>query len=167
MEYRLKVYPPYYIFVSQAQCARCKTTQPVACLGASGIEDIIDGDEYTGVDDSQVSFITYLENAPEALLAAVRRYVPSFELAASQTAGTRYYANICRCGSFFGDWFLHQPDSAFFPTRSFDIDSIRFARLALTETFELKARWAQGCADKVIAAGNLAQPAPPYDGEEG
>lgn len=61
----------------------------------------------------------------------------SFHVDFSHTVGEKYWMNHCsHCGAKIGDWFVHKPGEAFFPTCDAEIAIISGSRVQGPWTFE-------------------------------
>ena len=61
----------------------------------------------------------------------------SFRPDDSKTLGERYWMNHCReCGPKIGDWFVHKPGEAFFPTSDEGMKKLSGTKLAGPHTFD-------------------------------
>jgi hypothetical protein len=124
------------ILVGEYACHECGCFVPVFGLLVVGPFERYGDLLLEGEDDSA------LLRRPVDLPADVRAEVASrsgghFRPAESKTRGERYWMNHCReCGAKIGDWFVHKPGEAFFPTSDEDAKKLQGFRLTGPHTFD-------------------------------
>lgn len=140
---RLTAEPPFWAFTSQMECWSCGTLQPVVALVCANVID--------GLDDGP-AYLKYVQELPDTLLEELRVVHSRLEFRETKTAGLTYLTNVCECGVVIGDWYLHQPGEAFFPTISEDEERIEIHLLDFSEAISIHAGASWGSADRLLSS---------------
>lgn len=77
-------------------------------------------------DDDEAPLLRRATEIPNALAAVItERSLGHFRIDFSNTLGDRYWMNHCEaCDAKIGDWFVHKPGGAFFPTNDAEIAKV-------------------------------------------
>lgn len=118
-----------YILEAEHPCHECGSFVPVFALLIEGPFECR-GLVGLGADDA-TALLRYVQTLPSALQRALdAQSQGSWRRVDSKTAGTTYFMNHCReCGAKIGDWYVSQPDTAFFPLDNEGIKRVRGRRL--------------------------------------
>lgn len=147
--FKLRIASPLYLVASQEPCWRCGQTQEVVALAASNVDD---GEGF--FPPAQLSaplLLSNIEEMPASVAETVLALHPHFQKHFSRTAGQTYFANLCECGTNFGDHYLHsEPGGAFFPETDEAAARMSIQRLPLEGEFELTATYSQGNEDCIF-----------------
>lgn len=119
-----------YLLEGEYTCHECSCIVPVFALMLLGPFKA-EGDVYIDEDDN-----TALLRRPTALPEILEKSLTSrscgfFRDDFSHTAEQKYWMNHCReCGTKIGDWYVSEPDEAFFPTTDTDMLRLKGQRFA-------------------------------------
>jgi hypothetical protein len=90
---------------------------------------------------------------PAEVFQFVTTLAPNYRNLYSRTADEEYYANVCKCGANFGDFYLFsEPDGAWFPKDDSGVVTTRVLPLPLTGPFEVECDFG---ARKIAVAEGL------------
>ena len=141
----IRVRPPLYLLRSLAQCHECGATQPVAALGVTAFEE--DGASYGDSKNPSLYLLSRVESLPQDVLTHIQQVAPGYRAMASKTAGMTYFANVCSCGTNFGDFYLFsEPGGAFFPETVEEAKLVELAQIPLSGPLEIECSWSEGTA---------------------
>ena len=125
-----------YVLEGEYACHECGSIVPVFGLMPVGPFDR-QGDMHLDEEDDSALLRRPLDLPPDIKAALVSRSGGSFHPDDSKTLGERYWMNHCReCGTKIGDWFVHKPGEAFFPTSGEEMKKLSGAKLAGPHTFD-------------------------------
>jgi hypothetical protein len=110
-----------YLLQGEYKCDSCGRPTKVFTIMVAGPLKI-EGDVY-GSEEEFSCVLRRLETLPEPVARAARDVSEDrFRLDHSRMAGESYLMNHCQhCEAKVGDWFIHNPGEAFFPTHPDDI----------------------------------------------
>lgn len=159
----LVVKPPLFLISTNILCWWCSEQMPVIGVVSRDITEIQDGEAFrhtTEPDDFYT--LSYMESLPDALMAEIHAYVPTFCLSTSSTLKRQYLANYCpRCNSLQGDHYLHsEPDQAFFPTSEAGLENIRVDTMQFADPFETVASIGASTPMRMLLRRHLGLPEP-------
>lgn len=124
-----------YVLEGEYACHECGCIVPVFGLMPVGPFDR-QGDMLLDEDDDSAMLRRPLNLPPDIRATLASRSGGAFHPDDSKTLGERYWMNHCRdCGAKIGDWFVHKPGEAFFPTSDEEIKKLKGWRLAGPHTF--------------------------------
>ncbi len=143
------IHPPLYLLRSLAQCHECGATEPVVALGVTEFEE--DGASYGDSKNPSLYLLSRVETLPQDLLANIQRVAPGYRAMASKTAGMTYFANVCSCGTNFGDFYLFsEPGGAFFPETVEEARQVELSQVPLSGPLKIECSWSEGTAIDMI-----------------
>lgn len=151
---RLLARPPIYLLAAKAQCHECGAVQDVAALGVTELED--DGDTFGDHrDPSSLLLLNQVTSLPANVLAYVQSVHPQYQLTHSKTASFAYYANLCVCGTNFGDFYLFSvPGAAFFPETPEAARLVELTQVPVKSVIEIDCSWSEGTpVDMILEHG--------------
>jgi hypothetical protein len=158
---KLLAHPPIYVVTSKAQCHECGAIQAVLTFGVTELED--DGDTHGDhKNPSGLLLLSRVTSLPGNVLAYVQSEFPHYQLAHSKTASFSYYANLCKCGANFGDFYLFsEPGGAFFPETPEAARLVDLTQVPIEDVIEIGCSWAEGTpADMILEYGRRVTSSP-------
>jgi hypothetical protein len=124
-----------YVLHGEHICHECGCFVPVFGLMVVGPFEYT-GDVLIDDDDDSALLRRIVDLAPDLQVELTSRSGGHFRPDDSKTVGERYWMNHCfECGAKIGDWFLHKPGEAFFPTTEDAIRRLRGFKLQGPHTF--------------------------------
>ena len=90
------------------------------------------------LEDDDAPLLRRPTELPQALASMLTlRSLGRFRMDFSKTVGERYWMNHCsECGAKIGDWFIHKPGEAFFPTLDTEMAKVSGERVQGPLVFE-------------------------------
>ena len=145
-EPRLAAHTPLYLLAGETSCWKCGSDQVVIALA---VADAQDEDGWINADHSEEDpepiLLCDITAMPDDVAAYLRAEHPRFGMRFSKTAGHSYYANTCKCGAIFGEFYLSaEPGAVFFPTTRKEAARVRVAQLPFAGTLEFSASYSLG-----------------------
>ena len=108
------IYGPAYVVAAQQNCWKCEASNEVVTLASAAIG--IDGEAIERAEPGEAFLLSYITEMPAEVFQFVSSLAPNYRKLYSRTADEEYYANVCKCGANFGDFYLFsEPDGAWFP----------------------------------------------------
>lgn len=145
-EPRLVARAPLYLLSGQTSCWKCGADEVVIALVAA---DVQDEDGWINADhpeeDPEPILLGDITGMPDDIAAYLRTNHSRFCMRFSKTAGHSYYANTCKCGAIFGEFYLSsEPGAIFFPTTREEADRVRVTQIPFAGDLEFAASYSQG-----------------------
>ena len=111
------IYTPAYAAGAQQNCWQCESSNEVVTLASTAIG--VDEKAIERAEPGEAFLLSYISEMPAEVFRYVTSLAPNYRKLYSRTAEHEYYANVCKCGANFGDWFLfNESDGAWFPKDS-------------------------------------------------
>jgi hypothetical protein len=150
-----------YLLEGEYKCDSCSQPTKVFTVMAAGPLNV-EGDVYVGSDDYSC-ILRRLEQLPGQIThAAATASDGRFRLDCSKMAGESYFMNHCQhCGGKVGDWYVHNPGAAFFPTHPDDIALVTGQRLEGPFVFDGPNVSSSSWTNDWLEANGVAVPRPP------
>jgi hypothetical protein len=150
-----------YLLEGEYKCDSCSRPTKVFTVMAAGPLKV-EGDVF-GSDEGFSCVLRRIDSLPLPLaFAADAASGGRFRPDDSRMAGERYFMNHCNhCGGKVGDWYIHSPGEAFFPTHPNDITRVTGQRFEGPFVFdEPDASWSSW-TDDWLEANGIDVPRPP------
>lgn len=153
-EFTVKIASPLYLLRSKESCWKCGSEQPVIALACN---KLVESGAIGPVYENEVFILSDIAEIPSDILEYVQAVNPQFEKRQSKTAEFSYFANTCKCGALFGDFYLHsEPDGAFFPTTQEQAGSISIEKLPFEGSYEFSCAYGVGTGSFIFTHGRYA-----------
>jgi hypothetical protein len=131
------IYSPAYVVAARQNCWKCESGNEVVTLACTGIG--VDGNAIERAERGEAFLLSYISEMPGEVFQYVTSLAPTYRKLYSKTAEHEYYANVCKCGANFGDWFLFsEPDAAWFPKDESGVVTTRVLPVPLAHPFEVE-----------------------------
>jgi hypothetical protein len=129
------IYSPAYVVAAQQNCWKCGSDNEVVTLACTAI-----GVDATApierAEPGEAFLLSYIREMPADVFQYVTGLAPNYRKLYSRTADEEYYANVCKCGANFGDWYLfNEPGGAWFPEDGAEIVPTRVLPVPLVDPF--------------------------------
>ena len=152
---RLVAQTPLYLLAGETSCWKCGSDQVVIALA---VADVQDEDGWINADyseeDPEPVLLCDITAMPDDVAAYLRSNHPRFCMRFSKTAGHSYYANTCKCGAIFGEFYLSaEPGAVFFPTTREEAARVCVKQLPLAGNLEFSASYSQGGISMMFGRG--------------
>jgi hypothetical protein len=150
-----------YLLENEYQCDSCsRPTKVFAVMAAGPLK--IEGDVF-GSEEDFSCVLRRLDQLPEPIAQVAQAASEGrLRLDFSRTAGESYLMNHCQhCGGKIGDWFIHKPGEAFFPTHPDDIARIAGQRIEGPFVFDDPDTSWSGWTDDWLEAQGVSVPRSP------
>jgi len=146
---------PLYLLSGETSCWKCGSEQVVIALA---VADVQDEDGWVNADHSEEGsepmLLVGITSMPDNVAAYLRANHPGFCMRFSKTAGYSYYANTCKCGVIFGEFYLSaEPGAVFFPTTREEAARVLVTQLPFAGDLEFAASYSQGGIGMIFERG--------------
>lgn len=133
----LTIYGPLYIVGGAERCWKCGSDNEVVTLACKAV-----GVEANATikrpEPGELFLLNYIREMPTDLFQFVTGLAPNYRKLYSRTADEEYFANVCKCGANFGDWYLfNEPDGAWFPKDDSEVETTRVVPVPVTDPFRV------------------------------
>lgn len=117
-----------HVLLADHVCHECGCIVPVFAVMLAGP---FKSQERELVSDDDAPLLRRMSELPNALMALLdAKSGGSFRPDFSHTLDDRYWMNhCCECDAKIGDWFVHKPGEAFFPTTDREMAQVRGTRI--------------------------------------
>jgi hypothetical protein len=96
----------------------------------------IDGEAIERAEPGEAFLLSYITEMPAEVFQFVISLAPNYRKLYSRTADEEYYANVCKCGANFGDFYLFsEPDGAWFPKDDTGVVTTRVVPVPIADPF--------------------------------
>lgn len=129
------IYGPVYLVGAAENCWKCRSENEVVTLACTtiGVDERMER-----ADPGETFLLSYIREMPAELFLFVTGLASNYRKLYSRTADVEYYANVCKCGANFGDWYLfNEPDGAWFPKDDLGVVTTRVVPVPLAGPFQV------------------------------
>jgi hypothetical protein len=133
----LVIHSPAFVVGAHHNCWKCGSENEVVTVACTAIG--VDGQAIESAAPGEAFLLSYIREMPADLFQFVSGLAPNYRKLYSRTADEEYYANVCKCGANFGDFYLFsEPDGAWFPKDDSGVVTTRVLPVPLVAPFEIE-----------------------------